>query len=77
MYCHTIEGTSAQGEVGPDLTHLASRQTIAAGILPNDRGHLAGWILDPQSIKPGNLMPGTDFDGAELQLLLTYLESLE
>ncbi|MDX2377261.1 cytochrome c oxidase subunit II [Microbacterium sp. LRZ72] len=77
VYCHTIEGTAALGDVGPDLTHLASRRTIAAGILPNERGQLAGWILDPQSIKPGNLMPGTDLDGVELQQLLDYLESLE
>lgn len=77
VYCHAINGTAAAGEVGPDLTHLASRETLAAGVLPNDRGNLAGWILNPQSIKPGALMPGTDLDGDELQALLTYLESLE
>lgn len=77
VYCHAINGTAAAGEYGPDLAHLAGRQTLAAGILPNDRGNLAGWILDPQSIKPGVLMPGTDLDGDDLQALLTYLESLE
>lgn len=77
VYCHAINGTAATGEVGPNLTHLASRETLAAGILPNDRGNLAGWILNPQSIKPGALMPGTDLDGDDLQALLTYLESLE
>ena len=77
VYCHAIAGTEAQSDFGPDLTHLASRQTLAAGMLPNNRGNLAGWILDPQSIKPGNLMPGTDISGAELQALLVYLESLE
>lgn len=77
VYCHAIQGTAARGEYGPDLTHLASRETLAAGILRNDRGNLAGWILDPQSIKPGALMPGTDMDGDDLQALLTYLESLE
>jgi cytochrome c oxidase subunit 2 len=77
VYCHTIEGTAAQGRVGPDLTHLASRDTIAAGLLPNTRGDLAGWIVDPQAIKPGNQMPGTDLSGDELQALLAYLESLE
>lgn len=75
--CHTIRGTDAEGDVGPDLTHLASRETIAAATIPNRRGDLAGWILDPQHIKPGNRMPATDLDGDELQALLAYLESLE
>lgn len=77
VYCHAIQGTEARGEFGPDLTHLASRETLGAGILPNNTGNLAAWIIDPQSIKPGNQMPGTDVDGAELQALLAYLESLE
>lgn len=77
VYCHTIAGTEARGELGPDLTHLASRQTLGAGILPNTRGNLAGWLLDPQAIKPGNAMPGTDLSGEDLEALLTYLESLE
>jgi cytochrome c oxidase subunit II len=77
VYCHTIAGTAARGDVGPDLTHLAGRDTIAAGTLPNERGYLAAWIVDPQALKPGNLMPGTDLEGEELQALLTYLESLE
>src|SRR5207244_4489751 len=46
--CHTIRGTDAYGTVGPDLTHIASRQSLAAGTLPNARGHLAGWIVDSQ-----------------------------
>jgi cytochrome c oxidase subunit 2 len=74
--CHTITGTPAGGRVGPDLTHLASRRTIAAGTLPNPRGNLAGWILDPQGIKPGAKMPPTRLDPADLQALLTYLETL-
>jgi cytochrome c oxidase subunit 2 len=77
VYCHTIDGTNASGKIGPDLTHLASRRSIAAGLLPNSRGYLAGWILDPQHLKPGNKMPGTDLSGAELQALLAYLESLK
>lgn len=77
VYCHAVAGTEARGTFGPDLTHLASRQSLAAGILPNNRGNLAGWILDPQSIKPGNEMPGTDLSGPDLQALLNYLESLE
>jgi cytochrome c oxidase subunit 2 len=75
--CHAIEGTEAVGELGPDLTHLASRRTLAAGILPNTRGHLAGWITNPQNIKPGNLMPASMLDGEELHALLAYLENLE
>lgn len=77
VYCHRVEGTNAQAMVGPDLTHLASRDYIAAGTLENNRGNLAGWILDPQAIKPGNLMPGVDLPPEDFQALLTYLESLE
>ena len=77
VYCHTIDGTNASGTVGPDLTHLASRRSLAAGLLPNSRGYHGGWILDPQHLKPGNKMPGTDLTGPELQALLAYLESLE
>jgi cytochrome c oxidase subunit 2 len=74
--CHTISGTPAGSRIGPDLTHLASRQTIAAGTLTNTRGNLAGWIIDPQSIKPGAKMPANQLKPAELQALLAYLESL-
>ncbi len=77
VYCHTISGTTASGTIGPDLTHIASRRSLAAGLLPNSKGYLAGWILDPQHIKPGNKMPGTDLSGSELQALLAYLESLK
>jgi len=59
------------------LTHLASRQTIAAGTLPNTRGNLAGWILDPQAIKPGVKMPPNRLSSADLQALLVYLETLK
>jgi cytochrome c oxidase subunit 2 len=76
VYCHTVRGTSASGNLGPDLTHLASREYIAAGTLENVPGNLAGWILDPQSAKPGTLMPPTQMDGPSLQALLYYLESL-
>jgi cytochrome c oxidase subunit 2 len=77
VYCHTIKGTNASGTLGPDLTHLASRRTLGAGIVPNNSGNLAGWIIDPHSIKPGNLMPPTNLTGPELQALLTYLGTLE
>jgi cytochrome c oxidase subunit 2 len=75
--CHNITGTMATGQVAPDLTHVASRLTIAAGTLPNTRGHLAGWILDPQAIKPGTKMPSNSLEPADLQALLAYLETLK
>ena len=75
--CHTIAGTSAGGRSAPDLTHVASRSTIGAGTLPNTKGYLAGWIADPQHIKPGNRMPPTGLNGEELQAVLAYLETLK
>ncbi len=76
-YCHTVRGTNASGRLGPDLTHLASRQHIAAGTVPLSRGSLAGWIVDPQGVKPGALMPGSRLSSEELQSLLAYLMSLD
>ena len=77
VMCHTIAGTPAGSRIGPDLTHLASRRTIAAGTLPNTRGNLAGWIVNPQSIKPGTRMPPNQLKPADLQALLAYLETLK
>ena len=77
VMCHTIRGTPAGSRVGPDLTHLASRATIAAGALPNSIGNLGGWILNAQSIKPGCRMPPNQMTGSELQDLLAYLETLK
>jgi cytochrome c oxidase subunit 2 len=77
VMCHAVAGTPAGSRVGPDLTHLAGRRTIAAGTLPNTRGHLAGWIVDPQQIKPGSRMPPNQLEPGDLQALLAYLESLE
>ena len=74
--CHTIRGTSAKGTVGPDLTHLASRTTLAALTIPNTTGNLAGWILDPQHVKPGNKMPAIALKDRDVRDLLAYLESL-
>ena len=75
--CHAIRGTpAAVADLGPDLTHLASRRTLAALAMPNNRGHLGGWIADPQAIKPGNLMPVVPLPAADLQALLHYLEGL-
>lgn len=77
VMCHTVRGTPAMSRVGPDLTHLASRRTLAAGTIPNNRGHLAGWVLDPQSVKPGSRMPAQTFEPADFHALLHYLESLK
>ncbi|HJQ19047.1 MAG TPA: cytochrome c oxidase subunit II [Gemmatimonadaceae bacterium] len=75
--CHTITGTTARGTVGPDLTHIATRTSLAAGTLSNTRGNLAGWIVDPQRIKPGVIMPSNGLEPADLQALLAYLGSLK
>lgn len=88
--CHTIRGVtdvppfSEQARIadtsrlGPDLTHVGSRREIAAGLLRNHRGTLAGWIADPQAIKPGVFMPPSqDLDGETLRALATYLEHLK
>jgi cytochrome c oxidase cbb3-type subunit 3 len=74
--CHTIRGTLALATVGPDLTRLASRETIA-GILPNTRGNLAGWILNPQNLKPGTQMPPTLLEPDDLHAMLAFLETLK
>jgi cytochrome c oxidase subunit 2 len=76
VYCHAIRGTNASGQLGPDLTHIASRRTLGAGILPNNRGTLGGWTINSQHIKPGNRMPPMNLSGAELQALLDYLATL-
>jgi cytochrome c oxidase subunit 2 len=74
--CHTVRGSHAGGRIGPDLTHVASRAELAAGAIPNTRGHLGGWVLDPQAIKPGTQMPPTRLAGEDLRALLAYLEAL-
>ncbi len=76
--CHTIRGVAEGASLGPDLTHVGSRMHIAAGTLRTHRGTLAGWIADPQAIKPGARMPAAaDIDGDTLLALATYLESLK
>lgn len=77
VYCHTIKGTNASGILGPDLTHIASRATIGAGVLANTPGNLAGWIINSQAIKPGNLMPPMDLDSDQLQAILAYFRTLQ
>jgi cytochrome c oxidase subunit 2 len=74
--CHNISGTPAGGQLGPDLTHVGSRTTIAAGTLPNTPATLGAWISDPQHIKPGNLMPKMPLQSDELIAILHYLEQL-
>lgn len=77
VFCHQVRGTQAGGRVGPDLTHFGSRLTIASGTLPNTRGNLAGWIENPDRIKPGTKMPAIPLDGPQLQAVVAYLESLK
>jgi cytochrome c oxidase subunit 2 len=79
VLCHVIRGSAAGGysATAPDLTHLKSRTTIAAGTLPNRKGYLAGWIADPQSQKPGVRMPVNMLPPGDFQALVTYLESLK
>lgn len=75
--CHTVRGTMASGEKGPDLTHLAGRRTLAAGTLPFTRQHLAEWIADPQGVKRGTQMEAPELSDEDLEALVAYLESLK
>lgn len=75
--CHNVGGTPASGTVGPDLTHLASRRSIAAGTMPMSEGNLYGWVEDPQSIKPGSHMPTIGLEPDELHAVVAYLETLK
>jgi cytochrome c oxidase subunit II len=77
VMCHTIRATSAGARFGPDLTHVASRRTIAAGTLTTSRAHLADWIRDSQAVKPGNRMPPNVVRPEHLDALLAYLETLQ
>jgi cytochrome c oxidase subunit II len=74
--CHTVRGTQAGSRVGPELTHVGSRRTIAAGTLPNSRDHLLQWVRDPQAIKPGTRMPASRLSDDDLRAVVAYLESL-
>ena len=77
VLCHTITGTTAGARTGPDLTHLRSRMTLGAGTMPNTTGHLAGWVVDPQGVKPGVRMPSASLSADDLQAMLAYLGSLQ
>jgi cytochrome c oxidase subunit 2 len=74
--CHTVRGTSARATAGPDLTHVASRLTLAGGELPNTLGNLYGWIADPQALKPGSKMPAVPLRVEELHAIAGYLSNL-
>ena len=77
MMCHNIGGTPATARKGPDLTHVASRATLAAGTIRNTRENLIAWIRDPQSIKPGVNMPSNALVAEDQQALIAYLETLK
>jgi cytochrome c oxidase subunit 2 len=74
--CHTVAGTNSKGKFGPDLTHLMSRETIAAGAALNNRENLRQWIKDPDTFKPGALMPAMQLDDHDLDAVTDYLMSL-
>ena len=74
--CHAVSGTVANGRFGPDLTHLMSRDTIAAGAVPNTPQNLRLWIRNPNTIKPGSLMPAMELNEKELDAVTDYLETL-
>jgi cytochrome c oxidase subunit 2 len=76
--CHTIRGVAETAQRGPDLTHVGGRLQIGAALLPTHRAALAGWIADPQALKPGVFMPAaTGIDGDSLRALAAYLEHLQ
>jgi cytochrome c oxidase subunit 2 len=75
--CHTVTGTIAKGKFGPDLTHLMSRQTIAAGAALNTPDNLRRWIKKPDSIKPGSLMPAMQLNDQDLQAVTDYMVTLK
>ena len=72
--CHTIAGTDAQGTIAPNLTHVADRQTLGAGVIPNSAAYLASWLADPQAIKPESLMPNLNLTTDQINELVAYLE---
>jgi cytochrome c oxidase subunit 2 len=75
--CHALRGTSARGNIGPDLTHLMTRKTLGALTIPNTRNNLTAWVRNPQQFKPGNKMPDLDIPSAQFTQLMTFLRSLE
>ena len=76
VLCHSIRGTPAGGRAGPDLTHVGSRLTLGAGEFPNTKGHMQGWIGNPQALKPGSRMPPVELSADQLQSVTHYLTML-
>ena len=76
VMCHSVRGTTADARHGPDLTHVASRRTLAAGTLPNTPDALRRWIRDPQQFKPGTNMPATNLPDEDLDAVVAWLETL-
>lgn len=74
--CHAIAGTAANGNTGPNLTHMASRATIGAGVLANTTENMQRWLRNPQEVKPGNLMPNSKLTEEQVRALTAYMESL-
>ena len=77
VQCHSIAGTSATARVAPDLTHIADRKTIGAGVIANNLDNLTKWIMDPQDFKPGCLMPNMRLTESEAHDIAVYLENLK
>jgi cytochrome c oxidase subunit II len=77
MNCHTIQGTAATGRFGPDLTHLMSRDTLASGAMDNTKENLREWIRNPDTFKPGVLMPAMQLDNQQLDQVTAYLATLK
>jgi cytochrome c oxidase subunit II len=75
--CHTLRGTSARGRIGPDLTHLMTRKTLAALTIPNMRNYLGAWVVDPQQFKPGNRMPALRIPARDYAQIMSFLRSLK
>jgi cytochrome c oxidase subunit II len=75
--CHAIRGTSANGQVGPDLTHVGERTSLAALAIPNRGADLLEWISDPQHVKPGNRMPQLNLTRRQFEQIATYVEGLK
>lgn len=75
--CHAIAGTAAKGNVGPDLSHVGSRATLAAGVITNTPDTMQRWLVNPQAVKPGNRMPNLRLNEGDARDLAAYLESLK
>ncbi len=75
--CHTVDGTKAQGKIGPNLTHFASRSVFAGATQTNNTENLRRWLTDPQQVKPGNLMKIAPLTPEQIDALIPYLQSLK